>query len=181
MSRIVIAKEYCSDMTAGMGPDRTDFEILATLQKDGRLTNKELAAQVGLAPSSCSVRVRQLREAGILKGARAEVEPRAVGIGLQAMIAVRLKLHAKGELAEFTAHAVGLREVVAVYHMAGPNDFLIHVAVRDADHLRQVAVEEFTARAEVEHMETGLIFEFHHTGGLPIYCGEGDTTIPRQA
>ena len=65
--------------------DRIDFDILAALQNDGRLSNKELAAKVGLAPSSCLERVRALRESGVLRGFRAEVDPEALGIHLQAI------------------------------------------------------------------------------------------------
>jgi DNA-binding Lrp family transcriptional regulator len=72
-----------------MALDRIDFAILAALQNDGRLTNKELAGRVGLAPSSCLERVRRLREAGTLRGSHAEVDPAVLGIGLQALLAVR--------------------------------------------------------------------------------------------
>ena len=58
--------------------------------------------------------------------------------------------------------------MVAVYHMAGVNDFLLHVAVRDADHLRDLALTAFTTRPEVAHIETALIFE--HVGARPIPC-----------
>lgn len=59
--------------------DRIDCGILAALQNDGRLSNKELAARVGLAPSSCLARVRRLREGGVLRGVHADVDPRALG------------------------------------------------------------------------------------------------------
>lgn len=152
--------------------DRISFDIIAALQNDGRLSNKELAARLGLAPSSCSVRVRQLREAGVLRGAHEQVDPKALGIGLQAMIAVQLGQHAREAFAEFAAHAIALREVIAVYRMAGANDFLIHVAVRDAEHLREVVTDQFTTRREVQHMETALIFDHQRTGALPIYSAD---------
>ena len=62
--------------------DRTDFEIIDALQNDARLSNKELAARIQLAPSSCLVRVRALANAGVLTGYHAEVSPAAMGIGL---------------------------------------------------------------------------------------------------
>ena len=73
--------------------DRIDCTILEALQNDARLSNKELAARVGLAPSSCLERVRRLREDGILRSAHFVVDPHALGIGLQAMIAIRLHKH----------------------------------------------------------------------------------------
>ena len=65
--------------------DRIDFEILAQLQNDARLSNKELAARVHLAPSSCLERVRRLRRLGAITGFHATVDPEVLGIALQAM------------------------------------------------------------------------------------------------
>ena len=69
-------------MSPGAALDRTDDAILRLLQNDARLSVKEVAAAVGLAPSSVQGRIRALREAGVLRGAHAEVDPRALGIGL---------------------------------------------------------------------------------------------------
>lgn len=150
--------------------DRIDCDILAALQNDGRLSNKELAAAVGLAPSSSLERVRRLRENGVLRGFSARVDPAAVGVGLQAMIAVRLRQHSRELVDTFRSHVLSLREVVALYHVAGPDDFLVHVAVRDTDHLRDLAMDAFTSRDEVSHLQTSLLFEYA-AAGLPIYVG----------
>jgi DNA-binding Lrp family transcriptional regulator len=149
--------------------DRIDFAILEALQNNGRLSNKELAALVHLSPSSCWERVRQLREEGVLVGFHAELDPKAVGIGLQAMIGVRLKRHTREAVESFRAHALGIEEVIAVYHVTGDKDFLVQVAVRDAEHLRDLALEAFTTRREVANLETSLIFESATKNALPIY------------
>jgi len=78
--------------------DRIDHEIIRLLRNNARLPNKELAAKVGLAPSTCLVRTRLLQQAGVITGFRAEVDPAALGVGLQAMIAVRLKRHYKPDV-----------------------------------------------------------------------------------
>ena len=148
--------------------DRIDAVILDALQNNGRLSNKELAAKAGIAPSTCLERVRRLAEEKILVGFHAEVAPKAMGVGLMAMIAVRLTEHNRELVDAFRDHVATLDAVVAVYHMAGVNDFLLHVAVRDADHLRDLALTAFTTRAEVAHIETALIFE--HVGSRPIPC-----------
>lgn len=149
--------------------DRIDFAILDALQNNGRLSNKELAALVHLSPSSCWERVRQLREEGVLVGFHAELDPKAVGIGLQAMIGVRLKRHTREAVESFRAHALGIEEVIAVYYVTGDKDFLVQVAVRDAEHLRDLALEAFTTRREVANLETSLIFESATKNALPIY------------
>lgn len=144
--------------------DRIDREILQALSNNARLSNKELAARVGLAPSSALERFRSLVREGWLRGFHADVDPRAFGLGLEAMIAVRLKQHSREHYQAFREFVQTLPEVVAAYHMAGENDFLVHVRVRDADHLRDFAIDAFTTRAEIGHLETALVFE-HLRGG----------------
>jgi DNA-binding Lrp family transcriptional regulator len=148
--------------------DRTDFAILAALQNDARLSNKELAARVALAPSSCLERVRRLREEGVLTGYRAIVEPRALGIAMQALVFVTLARHARRQVKAFREHALSLPEAIALYHVAGQHDFLVHLGVRDANHLRDLALDAFTSRPEVARIETHLIFEHVPRPQLPV-------------
>ena len=149
--------------------DRIDCNILDLLQKDGRLSNKELAAAVGLAPSSCLARVQRLRAEGVLRGAHAEVSPEALGVGLQALIAVQLRQHSRAKVKAFWKHVLALPEVLAVFHVAGAHDFQVHVAVRDAHHLRDLALDAFTTRPEVAHIQTSLIFEWTRKPALPNF------------
>lgn len=151
--------------------DQQDLMILATLKRDARISNKDLAAAVGLAPSTCLERVRRLVEIGAIHGYHADVDLAILGFGLQAMIAVRLQRHSRKIVASFHEYVLGLTEVRAVYHVAGADDFLVHVAVRDADHLRDLALDAFTTRSEVAHIETRLIFEHVPIRRLPIADG----------
>lgn len=153
--------------------DRTDFALLRLLRKNARLPNKDLAARVGIAPSTALERVRRLREAGVLQGFHAEVAPAAIGIGLQAMVAVRLARHSRPQVEAFHAHLLALPEVLSLYHVAGADDFLVHVGVRDSDHLRDFAMAALTSREEVAHIETHLIFAFKRSTDLPVYL-DGD-------
>jgi DNA-binding Lrp family transcriptional regulator len=146
--------------------DRTDYEILELLQADARLSNKELAQQVHLAPSSCLERVRKLRDCGILRGAHAEVDPAAFGVGIQAFIEVRLAKHSRDEVDNFRTHVLAQPEVQGLWHVSGQHDFLVQVAVRDSGHLRDLAMDQFTSRSEVVHLETSLIFEHSRTPGF---------------
>jgi DNA-binding Lrp family transcriptional regulator len=149
--------------------DRIDCVLIEHLQKDARLSNKELATAVGLAPSSCLARVHRLRSEGVLKGAHAEVDPEALGVGLQALIAVQLRQHSRAQVKAFWKHVLGLPEVLMVFHVAGTHDFQVHVAVRDAHHLRDLALDAFTTRAEVAHIQTSLIFECTKGKLMPNY------------
>lgn len=149
--------------------DRIDCEILRLLRNNARLSNRELADHIGLAPSTTLVRVRRLEREGAIRGYVAEFAPEALGVSLQAMIAVKLEHHSLEDLNSFREHVLGLEEVVQIYHVAGANDYLIHVWVRDAEHLRDLAMISLTARPEVAHLETGLIFEHTRSSEMPVY------------
>ncbi|KQR15896.1 AsnC family transcriptional regulator [Cellulomonas sp. Leaf334] len=145
--------------------DDVDRRLLGELERDGRISNKDLAALAGIAPSTCHARVRALRESGVLRGFHAQVDPEAVGRGLQAMIAVRLQPSARARLTE-VAHRLAQRpEVRDVYLLAGVDDVLVHVAVRDSPELRAFVLEHLSTRPEVAHTQTSLVFEHVHAPG----------------
>jgi DNA-binding Lrp family transcriptional regulator len=150
--------------------DRTDFEILVELQNNARLTNKELAAKVHLAPSSCLERVRALSRAGVLKGHHADVDASALGITLEALVAIRLVKHSRDAFRRLYAHMLSLPEVLGVFHVSGVTDLQVHVAVRDIQHLRDLIVERFATRAEVDHCETAVIYDLYRKHQLPCYA-----------
>lgn len=158
--------------------DLVDFQLLEELQREARLSNKDLADRVGISPSTCLERVRRLIRDGAITGFHADVAPEAVGIGVQAMIAVRLGRHAEISFDKLLNELRQLREVVHVYLLAGAEDVLIHVAVRDVAHLRTLVVDHLTARSDVAHIETSLIFEFAKATVLPNY--RQDDTRPNE-
>ncbi len=151
--------------------DRIDSALVAALQNNARMSNKELAAKVHLAPSSCHGRVRRLVREGVLRGFHAEVAPEAVGIGLQALLFVRLGKHSRETVRDFQEHVSGLRQVLEVIHVAGAMDFVVRVAVPDAHALRDLVVDAMAAREEVAHIETSLIFGHHRSSVLPNFLG----------
>jgi len=153
--------------------DEIDHNILETLQRDARLSNKELAATVGLAPSSCLERVRRLKQNDVLQGFHATVNPKELNIGLEAMIAVQLQRHSRDMVETFHGHIMALPEVTAIYHVAGTHDYLVHVSVKDSDHLRDLALDAFTTRDEVAHIQTSLIFGSERKAVLPNYLTPG--------
>ncbi len=138
--------------------DRIDRVLVLELQKNARISNKDLAALVGLSPSSCLERVRRLRERGVLRGFHAAVDPALVGRPTQALISVRLQVHNRHLIDDFYRHVLLLPESVSVYHVTGADDYVVHVAVPDTEHLRSLVLD-LTARDEVEHVETRLIFQ----------------------
>ena len=149
--------------------DRTDFEILNQLLKDGRISNKSLAGKVDLAPSTCSERVKRLFDEKVVTGVHAEVDPRALGIGLEAFYFIGLTKHSREVVETFQQEIEQLSEVRSIYLVSGQYDFLIHVAVRDADHLKNLALDSLTVRTEVTRIETVLIFDSSRKPAVPNY------------
>jgi DNA-binding Lrp family transcriptional regulator len=147
--------------------DRTAHAILDALQNNARISNKELAAIAGLVPSACLARVRKLEAQGVIHGYRAELDPSALGLGLQALISVRLRRHASNHFGSIGEHLRALPEAVAVYCLGGSTDFLVHVMCRDTEHLRILTVKSFTSRPEVSRIATSLVFSFARLG-LPV-------------
>jgi len=149
--------------------DRTDVGLLRALQEDGRRTVKELAAIVSLSTSATHERLRRLFADGVISGVHAELEPDAIGIGLQAVIQVALQRHSREAVIAFRDHCLALPEVLTVTHLTGAVDFLVHVAVRDTDHLRDLALEAFTTRDEVARLDTSVVYEHVPAVIWPIY------------
>ncbi|GAA3462877.1 Lrp/AsnC family transcriptional regulator [Saccharothrix longispora] len=139
--------------------DSVDVAIVQELQKDARLPNKDLADRVNVAASTCVVRHRGLRDRGVITGYHAEVDLTAVGRPVQAMIAVRVRPHTRAIVEPFMEYVLSLPEVLAMSHVAGPEDFLVHVAVADTAHLQRLVLDRFTTRREVSEVQTNLLFE----------------------
>lgn len=116
-----------------MDIDAKDRQILRALQKDGRLTNLDLAAQVNLSPSPCLRRVRLLEEAGVISGYAATVDPRAVGLKITAFIRITLARHDRAAVTRFEARVQGIDEILDCHLLTGEADYLLRVVVPDLD------------------------------------------------
>ena len=146
--------------------DDVDRAILVALSENARLPNARLAERVGLAPSTCLARVRALRESGVLQGFHAEIDLGALGRPLQAMIAVRLAVHAREQIDAFTAAVRALPGVLMVFHLTGVTDYLVWVAAADAQDLREFVVDHLATHPSVAHAETSLIYEHQRGPGI---------------
>jgi DNA-binding Lrp family transcriptional regulator len=146
--------------------DDVDLAILEALSENSRISNRELAERVGLAPSSCLARVRSLRERGVVQGFHAEVDLAALGRPLQAMVAIRLAAHARTQIDEFTGYVRALPGVLSVFHMTGVTDYLVWIAAADMQDLRRFVVDHLATHAAVAHAETSLIYEHRRGPGI---------------
>jgi DNA-binding Lrp family transcriptional regulator len=139
--------------------DAIDLSILAELAADGRITNAALAARVAIAESTCIHRVRALREAGVISGIHARLDLAALGFPLQAVIRVRLGSHNRDHVRSFHATLSEIPGVLAAFHDAGDDDYLLHAAVESPEALRDLILEHITIHPAVRHTETHLVFE----------------------
>ena len=139
--------------------DRIDRDLLRALSQDARASGSALAAAVGVSESTISLRLRKLRQSGVVRGYRPHLDPSKLGATLQAFIAVRLTSHHRADIDSFRTQAPSWRGVLAMYHVAGENDYLLRVAARDAGELRDFVLTYLATHPAVQHTETSLIFE----------------------
>ncbi|MEA9987153.1 Lrp/AsnC family transcriptional regulator [Subtercola sp. RTI3] len=139
--------------------DEVDARIVELLRENARMPNSRLAELVGIAQSTCITRVRALEQRGVITGYSAHTSPAALGLSLQALISVSIKSGARHSIALFGDEIRGLTEVVQLFFLGGSEDFVIHVATRDSDHLREFVVSNLSAHPSVAATRTSIVFE----------------------
>jgi DNA-binding Lrp family transcriptional regulator len=139
--------------------DRISFDLIDLLTKNARLSNKELAAAVGIAPSTCHQRLKQMRETGLLRGAHARIDLRQLGLGMEALIQVELQKHRRDSVDAFSRRLSKALEVRHIFLVAGHFDLIVHVTIRDMEHLRDLAYSHFTSDKDVVRIETAVVFQ----------------------
>jgi Lrp/AsnC family leucine-responsive transcriptional regulator len=148
-----------------------DRQILTILQKSARTSNAEIARQVGLAPSAVFERIRKLEERGVLRSYGAQVDPRAVGLGLVAFTFVRSNDRPGGvQTAEKLAE---IPEVLEVHHVAGEDCFLVKVRAADTESLGRLLRERLGKIGTITSTRTTIVLEtVKETVELPIAVEE---------
>lgn len=146
--------------------DDTDRAILRALGADAGVTNKALAARLGLPESTCAYRVRALREAGVIAGDRVVLDLAALGAPIQAVIKVRLGSHGADLVNSLYDDLVRIPGVLEAIHVAGADDFHLHVAVESPEALRDLVLQHITVHRVVRQTETQLIFETRRGVGV---------------
>ena len=143
--------------------DELDTALLRELQHDARRTNRDVAAAVGVSPSTALERVRALRTAGVIRGATLDVDLGALGRPVQALIAVRIRPPSRQVIEAFRDWSSGLPETLGVFAVSGTEDFLIHIAVADTDGLYSFVIDRLTERREVADVRTSVVYEHLRT------------------
>jgi DNA-binding Lrp family transcriptional regulator len=154
------------NLQSTLGLDEVDHELIRLLQQNARETNADLAAAVGIAQSTCITRVRSLVARGVISGFSANVEPAHLGLGTQVLISVTLRAGARAHLADFMQQMRERPEVIQVFFLGGSEDFIVHLAVKDSDAVREFVLENLSNNATVASTRTNLVFEHFHKGPL---------------
>jgi DNA-binding Lrp family transcriptional regulator len=139
--------------------DELDTAILRELQDDARRTNRDIAAAVGVAPTTALDRTRSLRDRGIIRGALLDVDLARLGRPVQALIAVRIRPPSRQNIERFRNWVRQLPDTLGVFVTTGSEDFLIHVAVPDNESLYELVIDKLTQRAEIADVRTSVVYE----------------------
>src|ERR1700712_2762202 len=139
--------------------DEVDAQLVELLRTHARMPNSRLAELVGIAQSTCITRVRSLEERGVITAYTARISPAALGLTLQALISVSIKSGARHGIQAFSDEIRRQPEVVELFFLGGAEDFVIHVATRDSDHLREFVVSNLSAHLSVASTRTSIVFE----------------------
>jgi DNA-binding Lrp family transcriptional regulator len=139
--------------------DETDAAIVAVLKSDARMTNRDLAARIGVSPTTALDRTRALRQRGVIRGTILDIDLAQVGRGVQALIGVRVRPPSRRNIEGFRDWASALPETLGVFVTSGNEDFIVHVAVQDNQSLYAFVIDRLTERAEVADVRTSVVYE----------------------
>ncbi len=149
--------------------DQTDRRILLELQRDGSLSNVELARRVHLSPSPCLTRVKALEADGVIQRYVALVNAQALGLGLNVFISISLRAQTRDALAEFERRIAEHEEVMECYVMTGDCDYLIRIAVVDIPSLEQFILNQLTPIPGIEKIRSSLTLkQVRYKTALPM-------------
>jgi Lrp/AsnC family leucine-responsive transcriptional regulator len=139
--------------------DRADCRILEIVQRDGRISNVDLAGHVALSPSPCLRRLSRLEESGVIAQYVALVDPTKVGLGLIGYCEVMLNKKAPEARAQFKEAVLAWPEVLTCYALTGHWDYLLKVITQDLDHYSRFVMEKLLALPEVANVQSSFVLE----------------------
>ena len=145
-------------------------QILRVLQRDGRLSNVNLAERVGMSESPCYRRVRALEDSGVIDGYSARINQRSVGLQVTAFVLVTLEQPDDRKRAEFFAHVEAEEHVVECHAMSGSSDFLLKVVARNMDHFSELSMERILKFPGVKNIESNFSLKaVKEYAALPVF------------
>ena len=149
--------------------DEIDMQLLSELQKNGRITNVDLANKVGLTAPPCLRRMRGLEESGVIKSYHAVVDPAMLGFGITVFAMVSLKSQAESDLKAFEDHINMIDEVRECHMLNGEIDFILKIVSKDLQSFQELLTSSLTSAPNVASVKTSLtIRSAKDIPGVPI-------------
>ncbi len=152
----MVSARHLDPLTRPVKLDATDWRILAELQRDGRITNVELASRVGLSAPPCLRRVRELERAGVISGYHAAYNLPRLGFHLTAFAFVRLENQSEADLSAFEARTRQWDIVREAYMLSGETDFLLKCVAADVVTFQNFIIRDLTATPNVSSVKTAF-------------------------
>jgi Lrp/AsnC family leucine-responsive transcriptional regulator len=138
--------------------DRYDRRILEVLQHEGRISNQDLAARVGLSPSPCLRRLRALEDSGLITGYHAALDARKLGLTLIALLSISMDRHTPERFEAFERAVGAIPEVIECLLITGQqSDYQLKVVVRDMDDYQRLLLEKITRIEGVSGVHTSFV------------------------
>ncbi len=137
--------------------DSIDKKILEILQANAKITNSQLATEIGLSPAPTLERVRKLENLGIIKSYHAEVERELLGIGTAVFVSVSLSGHKKHQIMSFVNQMNAIPEVVECHHITGSGDFLLKILAKDINSYQKLILDKLVDIEEIGNMQSMVI------------------------
>lgn len=150
--------------------DSFDRAILRKLQRDGRISNQDLAEGVNLSPSPCLRRVRRLEEEGVIEGYTARLNTRMLGLKLMAFIQISMDRHTPERFERFEAAVANFPEVLECHLITGQSaDYLLKVVVEDMDGYQQFLLNKITRIEGVSGVQSSFVLKSpQNSAALPV-------------
>jgi len=149
--------------------NRTDLAILGHLQKEGRLSNQELAERVNLSASACLRRVRTLEEAGVIRGYAALLDPARINLSFLAYVNVKLEKRGRMPTDAFAKAVRDWPEVVGCHALTGDMDYLLRIHVEDLQHFSDFVMNSLLKHPGVIDVKSSFVLEsVKETPALPL-------------
>ena len=149
--------------------DRTEREILGILQREGRISNVDLAERIGLSESPCFRRVKQLENSGAILGYSARLDQRSLGLQVTAFVQVSLGQHDVKRQAAFLEAVAAEDHIIECHAMSGRHDFLLKVVAYSMDHFSELSMQRILKFPGVESIESNFSLQaIKHSQVLPV-------------
>jgi DNA-binding Lrp family transcriptional regulator len=136
--------------------DRLDLKILAELMGDARASQLELAEKVGLSATACARRIRQLEEAGIIRGYSADLDATALGLVTTVVVTITLEKQSEDYLAAFEAAIARCPDIVSCHLMSGSDDYHLQVLARDIADFERIHKQQLSRMPGVARIHSSF-------------------------